>query len=125
MNWLVNVSLLILLASLIVLGISVIRYRKQRALQSPVTLFYARLCRVTSLVGSPPELAQTPYEYTFLLSKRFPQLSGMLRRLADLVVRERWATAQQAPTPMEKQELIRGWPRLRNTILRSFFSRNR
>lgn len=121
-----TISLLALLASCIALGFAVRRYR--RAGQIPIggiTSIYARLCRVAGLVGLPPAFWQTPYEYTSSLSRRFPQVSTTLRRLADLFVRERWASPQQAPSPDEKQELERLWPSLRNTILRVPFSKNR
>lgn len=125
-NLFLTIALLVLLASCAVLGLAVFRYqRARRAAQSTITAIYARLCRVARMVGSPPATWQTPYEYTFLLSKRFPQASTALRRLADLFVRERWATPQQAPNPHEQRELERLWPSLRNSILRSPFSKGR
>jgi hypothetical protein len=109
-----------------VLGFAVVRYQKaRRASQTAIASIYARLCRVARLVGSPPSAWQTPYEYTFTLSKRIPQASTTLRRLADLFVRERWAGPNQAPDPNEQQELESQWPALRNTILRSPFSKGR
>ncbi len=80
---------------------------------------------MAGLVGSPPATWQTPYEYTFALSKRFPQTAATLRHLADLFVRDRWAAPQQAPAQGEEQELRRLWPSLRNTLLRSPFTRVR
>lgn len=120
------ISLLILFGSSLVLAAAVVYYRRtSRSPRSAIASIYARLCRVSSLVGSPPAQWQTPYEYTFALSKRFPQASAALRRLADLFVRERWAAPQHAPASSEARELERLWPRLRNTILRSPLSRGR
>jgi transglutaminase-like putative cysteine protease len=116
-------SLLFLLFSCVVLGLALVRYRSNRAPLAPVASIYARLCRLAALIGSPPASWQTPYEYTFVLSRRFPQASTALRRLADLFVRERWASPQHLPAPRETQELQRLWPRLRNTILRAPFSK--
>lgn len=118
-------SLLFLLCSCAVLGFAVVRYRSRRAPLAPVASIYARLCRLAGLIGSPPASWQTPYEYTSVLSRRFPQASTTLRRLADLFVRERWAAPQQLPVPGEEQEIQRLWPRLRNTILRAPFSKKR
>ncbi|HLI68943.1 MAG TPA: transglutaminase domain-containing protein [Ktedonobacteraceae bacterium] len=115
-------SLVILLCSFMVLAVAIARYRVSRSSRSRITTIYARLCKLAGLVGSPHAAWQTPYEYTFALSQRFPQASATLRRLADLFVRERWAAPHQAPGAREEQELVRLWPRLRNTILRSFVS---
>jgi transglutaminase-like putative cysteine protease len=111
------VALLLLLGTLAALGILLMQRRSRRARLQPIESVYARLCRVASLIGSPPASWQTPYEYTFSLSRRFPQAAGTLRHLTDLFVRERWASPQQAPDPGEKQELERLWPRLRNMLL--------
>jgi len=115
----------ILLCSFMVLGVAIVRYRVSRSSRSRIATIYARLCKIAGLVGSPHAAWQTPYEYTFALSQRFPQASATLRRLADLFVRERWAAPHQAPGAREEQELVRLWPRLRNTILRSFVSSKR
>lgn len=117
-NLLMAISLIILLCSFVTLGLAIVSYRTNRTTRSPVTSMYARLCRIASLVGSPPASWQTPYEYTFALSRRFPEASHSLRRLADLFVRERWASPRHAPAPSEERDLARLWPRLRNTILR-------
>lgn len=124
-NLLLALSLLFLLCSCIVLGLAIVRYRSRRAPLAPIASIYARLCRLAGLVGSPPASWQTPYEYTFVLSRRFPQASAPLRRLADLFVRERWASPQQHPAPREAQEIQHLWPHLRNTLLRAPFSKKR
>lgn len=126
---LLGFSLIILCCSLIVLGLSVMRYRNRRSSggpsSQPVGRIYQRLCRLARLVGTPPTAWQTPYEFTYVLSRRFPQASTGLRRVADLFVRERWAGPYQAPAQAETRELERLWPRLRNTILRSPLSKRR
>lgn len=125
-NLFMTIALIALLGSCLALGFALVRYRRAwRASHTAITSIYARLCHVARLVGAPPASWQTPYEYTSTLSKRFPQASATLRRLADLFVRERWAAPQQAPDPSEQQELERLWPGLRNTILRSPFSKGR
>src|SRR5579875_3599727 len=68
--------------ALLVYGIG----RGNRSSRSRITTIYARLCKLAGLVGSPHAAWQTPYEYTFALSQRFPQASATLRRLADLFV---------------------------------------
>jgi transglutaminase-like putative cysteine protease len=124
-NFFLVFSLLILLCSLVILAFAIVRYRANRTPLTPVASIYARLCRTAGLVGSPPQAWQTPYEYTYTLSRRFPQASTALRRLADLFVRERWAAPQQAPAGTEEREVQLIWPRLRNTLLRSPFTKNR
>lgn len=124
-NILLAFALLFLLCSLIILSISIVRYRGSRSPRSTITSIYTRLCRVASLIGSPPAAWQTPYEYTFALSRRFPDAATALRRLADLFVRERWASPQHAPVPTEERDLAHLWPHLRNTILRSPFKKRR
>ncbi|HEY0755542.1 MAG TPA: transglutaminase domain-containing protein [Ktedonobacteraceae bacterium] len=125
-NLFMTLSLLVLIVSCLVLGLAVLRYRHTtRSPQTISTSMYTRLCRIAALVGLPPSVWQTPYEYTFALSKRFPQVSTSLRLLAELFVRERWASPQHAPAPGEQQELERLWPGLRNTILRSPFSKGK
>jgi hypothetical protein len=117
-------SLLFLLCSCAVLGLAIVRYRSSdRAAHPPAASIYARLCRLAGLVGSPPACWQTPYEYIVVLSHRFPQAAGALRRLADLFVRERWASPELRPAPHEKQELRHLWPHLRNVLLRAPFSK--
>lgn len=125
-NLFLLLSLLILGGSCVVLGFAIVHYRRgRRGPRTLITSIYARLCRIASVAGSPPAAWQTPYEYMFTLGKRFPQASAALRRLGDLFVRERWATSHHAPTPAEQHEIAQLWPTLRNTILRSRFSKNR
>ncbi len=122
---LIAFALLVLLASVAALYLAILRYRKTQEGRATVVTIYARLCRMASLIGSPPALWQTPYEYTFALSRRFPQASSALRQLADLFVRERWAAMPPTPVSEEKRALDGLWPRLRNTMLRALLTRDR
>jgi transglutaminase-like putative cysteine protease len=122
-NLFLTFSLLILLGSLVIFGLAIARYRGTRGQLAPAASVYARLCRVARLFGSPPESWQTPYEYTFALSKRFPQAANALHRLADLFVRERWSKPQPVVAQHETQELNTLWQQLRNTLLRSPFTK--
>ena len=72
----------------------------------------------------PPKRWQTPYEYYRMLSTRYPLAAAPMRRITELFVRERWAPSQHAPDPVERQALEKLWQQLRNTLLRSFFSRD-
>lgn len=117
-------AFLCFLFSCVVLALAVMRYRATRAPSSPIASVYVRLCRLAGMIGAPPAAWQTPYEYIFVLSRRFPQAAAALRRVADLFVRERWASPEQAPAPGEHQELQRLWPRLRNALLRGSFARH-
>ena len=126
LNLFLVIALVALLSSCIVLALAITRYRRSRqTTRYGIASIYHRLCRVAGIVGVPPASWQTPYEYTFLLSKRFPQAATVLRHLADLFVRERWAAPQQTPDAGEQQELEHLWPTLRNTLLRSRFSKDR
>jgi transglutaminase-like putative cysteine protease len=116
-------SLLCLLCSCVVLTLAVARYRSGRPSSSPIASVYVRLCRLAGLIGMPPAVWQTPYEFTFVLCRRFPQAATVLRRVADLFVRERWASPEQAPAPGEQREMQHLWPRLRNMLLRGSFAR--
>lgn len=122
-NLFMVLSLLCLLFACLVLGLAIVRYRSSRVPFPPVASVYLRLCRLAGLVGAPPARWQTPYEYTFALSRRFPRASAPLRRLADLFVRERWASPAHRPAPREHQELQHLWPRLRRILLRASLSR--
>jgi hypothetical protein len=46
-----------------------------------------------------------------------------MRRITELFVRERWAPPQHVPDASERQALETLWQQLRNTLIRSFFSR--
>ena len=86
-------------------------------------MVYRRVCRLGSIIGTPPQRWQTPYEYYLMLGRRFPRAAAPMRRITELFVRERWASPHQEPGPTEAQALEKLWPQLRNTLIRSLFSR--
>ena len=119
-------SLVTLFISLVVFGIAfVVNYRGNKpnidtAISSAI---FGRICRYARLAGLPPQGWQTPYEYHRMLSQRFPQAAASLRWVTELFVRERWAAPHEIPRPVEEQALERLWPHLRNTFVRSLFTR--
>jgi hypothetical protein len=120
-------SLAVLAISLLILGMAVIRYRDSKRLAAGtgtiIATTYWRLSRLGAWSGLSPGKAQTPYEYTSLLARRFPQANHALWRLTHLFVRERWGAPQHAPTPGEEQAVKRLWPALRATMLRGMLRR--
>lgn len=118
-------SLAVLAFSLAVLAVAVTRYRNSRwlAAGTVIATTYWRLTRLGALSGLSPGKAQTPYEYTNLLTRRFPQSSQSLWRLTHLFVRERWGAPHHAPTPVEEQTVKHLWPTLRATMLREMLRR--
>ena len=118
-------SLVILLVSLILLVVATHRYRlsKVYANSTFISSIYWRLSRLASLSGMAPRESQTPYEYTRLLSQRFPRAQAALWRITHLFVRERWGAPQYLPGEAEEKDLKRLWPDARGAMLRSWFSR--
>ena len=120
-------SLVILFTSLVVFGFALLkRYQDYRQFTLiTATAVYRRVCRLGALIGISPKRWQTPYEYYLMLGRRYPLAAAPMRRITDLFVRERWAHPQHAPDPSERQALEKLWQQLRNTLIRSFFSRGR
>jgi transglutaminase-like putative cysteine protease len=123
-NLFLGLSLAILCGSLIVLAFALfVRFKDSRPNTSTTvssTIFW-RICRFGRLVGLPPQRWLTPYEYSRVLGRRFPQAAASLRRVTELFVRERWAAPHEIPGPAEQQALEKLWPHLRNTFIRSLF----
>ncbi len=119
-NFLLALSVTALVGSVLVLLVAIARYwwRNLYADSSFIAATYWRLCRLASWVGLSPRTWQTPYEFSLMLSYRFPQEATPLWRLTELFVRERWAAPHQAPRAVEEQELERLSPRLRRIFLR-------
>jgi hypothetical protein len=115
----------ILLASLIMLMMAIARYRSNNPIigVTAISAMFWRICRLASLTGIPPERWQTPYEYSHTLSRHYPQARVPLRRLTELFVRERWAATAEAPRAAEARDVEKLWPHLRNSLLRSLFTR--
>lgn len=126
-NLFLGFSLVTLAASLIFLLIAISTYRSHRlhASVTVATAIFWRIARLASWSGIPPQEWQTPYEYTRVLARRFPQARPALRRVADLFVRERWAAPRDMPRPSEQKDLERLWPHLRSIFLRSLLKRGR
>ena len=124
-NLFLTLSLATLLGSVVIFCFALLFRYKGNKLSASVTAstIYRRVCRLGTLIGSPPQRWQTPYEYYRMLGRRFPQAAAPIRRVTELFVRERWAAPHQAPGPAEEQSLEKLWPHLRNTLIRSFLSR--
>jgi hypothetical protein len=124
-NLFLALSLVTLLGSVVIFCFALLFRYKGYKLSASVTAstIFRRVCRLGTLIGSPPQRWQTPYEYYRMLGRRFPQAAAPLRRVTELFVRERWAAPHQVPGPAEEQSLEKLWPHLRNTLIRSFLSR--
>ncbi len=124
-NLFLTLSLATLFGSLVVFGFALLFRYKGYKLSATTTasMVYRRVCRLGAIIGMPPQRWQTPYEYYRMLGRRYPQAAASMRRITELFVRERWAAPHQLPGPAEEQALEKLWPQLRNTLIRSFFSR--
>jgi transglutaminase-like putative cysteine protease len=124
-NLFLTLSLITLFGSLVVFGIALLfRYKDHKlSATTTATMVYSRVCRLAAFIGIPPQRWQTPYEYYHVLGRRFPQAAASMRRITEFFVRERWAASYQLPDPAEEQALAKLWPQLRNTLIRSLFSR--
>ena len=119
-------SLAVLIVALLLLAASVFRYREnKRPAVSMVAATYWRLSRLAAFSGLSPGEAQTPYEYTRLLARRFPQAKNALWHITHLFVRERWGAPHHAPGPADQQSVEKLWPTLRATMLRSLILRRK
>ena len=123
-NLFLSFSVVVLLASLIMLMLAIARYRRVPAIGvTAISAMFWRICRLASLAGVPPQRWQTPYEYSHTLGRHYPQARVPLRRLTELFVRERWAATHEVPRAAEAREVEKLWPRLRNSLLRSLFTK--
>src|SRR6266853_1796464 len=123
-NLFLTLSLATLFVSLVVFGLALLYRYKGYKLSTTTTasMVYRRVCRLGAIIGAPPQRWQTPYEYYRMLGRRFPRAAAPMRRITELFVRERWAAPHQELGPAEAQALEKLWPKLRNTLIRSFFS---
>ncbi len=124
-NLFLTLSLMSLFVSLVVFGLALLYRYKGFKLSTTTTasMVYRRVCRLGSIIGTPPQRWQTPYEYYLMLGRRFPRAAAPMRRITELFVRERWAAPYHEFGPAEAQALDKLWPQLRNNLIRSFFSR--
>jgi transglutaminase-like putative cysteine protease len=118
-------SLAVLFGSIVLFCFALLYRYKGYKLSATTTasMVYRRVCRLGFIIGAPPQRWQTPYEYYRMLGRRFPRAAAPMRHITELFVRERWAAPHQAPGPAEEQALEKLWPQLRNTLIRSLFSR--
>lgn len=109
---LAGLSVTLLLLSLLFFLVALGRYwwRGLYANSTFVSGMYWRLCYLARFVGLGPKEWQTPYEYGRMLSSHIPQKEGMLWRLTDMFVRDRWGTPYQAPHDREIKDAERLWP---------------
>ena len=126
-NFLATLTLLLLLSSLLILCIAIAVYwwRRLYADSTLVAGMYWRLCRVASWLGLSPCSAQTPYEYSSILSQYCPQRSAPLWQLTELFMRERWGAPQQNPHPLELEAAEHLWPALRPLLVQLALKRIR
>src|SRR6185312_1298691 len=97
-NLFLGFSMVMLVASFILLLLAIARYRSRNAAfgVTAISAIYWRICRLASLSGVPPQDWQTPYEYAQTLGRHYPQARSPLRRVTELFVRERWAAPHEA-----------------------------
>jgi len=124
-NLFLTLSLATLFGSLIVFGFALLYRYKGDKLSTTTTasMVFHRVCQLGGIIGAPPQRWQTPYEYYRMLGLRFPQAAVPMRRITELFVRERWAAPHQRSSPADEQTLEKLWSQLRNTLIRSLFSR--
>jgi transglutaminase-like putative cysteine protease len=92
-------------------------WRRLYADQRLISALYWRFCHVASWLGLSPKKWQTPYEYSSVLARSFPQKAGVLWHLTDLFVRERWGGPQHLPHPQEEVEARYSWLHLRDILI--------
>lgn len=117
----IGVFVLSLLLFLFALG----RYwwRNLYAHSSLVAGAYWRFCHVASWLGLGPRQWQTPYEYSYMLSKQLPHQASPLRHLTELFVRDRYAAPHQARRPHDEETVERLWPTLRALLFQLFMKK--
>src|SRR5438552_1047864 len=76
------------------------------------------LCYVASWVGFSPHRWQTPYEYSRMLSRHFPEQAYPLWHLTELFVRDRWGAPQQVPQAHEEAYAEHLWSSLRGMVMK-------
>jgi transglutaminase superfamily protein/transglutaminase TgpA-like protein/uncharacterized protein DUF4129 len=126
-SFLVSLSMITLLCSILIFLIAAARYWWYKAYDNStfIARTYWRLCRVAGWIGLSPGPWQTPYEYSLMLSSRVPREATSLWRLTELFVRERWAAPQQVFSAHEKseRELRQLCPALPRTLLRLLWTK--
>ncbi len=82
-----------------------------------VEVLFSRCCQVASWVGLGPKAWQTPYEYSLMLCRQFPNQAAPLSRLAKLFVRERWGVPRHASRKLAVAEVTYIWNAMRLLVL--------
>jgi len=93
------------------------RERKQKGLNL-VEQVYERLCNFARRLGIQFQRHQTPYEHAAALSTAIPEGQGLVQRIADLYVRERFSGRE-----VSGQEAGEAWQNLRPILWRSWLRR--
>lgn len=85
-----------------------------------VSVLFWRFCQIASWVGLGPKAWQTPYEYSSMLSRQFPEQATAFSRLTKLFVRERWGVPQSTPRKLELTDATYLWTAMRSLVLSRF-----
>jgi transglutaminase-like putative cysteine protease len=122
--WLVG-SIVVVVLSFVCLTIFVIyRWWISLYVSSPrVSAMYWRFCLLARFFGMPPHASQTPYEYSLMMSRCYPDQAHSFRRLTDLFVREHWGGPQQQTGHLPEGEVQQLWPSLRSILLSLFLNK--
>lgn len=114
-----GLSIFVLLASLLffLYALALYWWRNLYKTSSHISSLFWRLCWLASRMGLAPHLSQTPYEYSQMLSQRFPERAKSLRYLTDLFVRDRWGAPQYMPRKQEEARAEEQWGHLRGIFV--------
>lgn len=85
-----------------------------------VSVLFWRFCQIARWVGLGPKAWQTPYEYSLMLSRQFPQQIAPFSRLTKLFVREHWGVPQPTPRKLELTDATHLWTAMRSLVLSRF-----
>lgn len=85
-----------------------------------VSVLFWRFCQIASWIGLGPKVWQTPYEYSLMLSRQFPEQAVPFSRLTKLFVRERWGVPQPTPRKLELADATYLWAAMRSLVLCRF-----
>lgn len=118
-------SLLVLLCSLLFfIGALATRWwRNLYANSTMVSGLFWRLCQVASWAGFSPRTSQTPYEYSSMLIRHFPQSGRSLWHLTELFVRDRWGDPRHVPHEHDEIDAQQHWLHLRKSLMQLMLKR--
>ncbi len=100
----------------------IVRYWWRRFFTSSIVVevLFLRFCQIASWVGLGPKAWQTPYEYSLMLSRQFPEQAVPLSRLTKLFVRERWGLPHHTPRELPLADATYVWTAIRSLVLTRF-----